>query len=202
MVMVGNDPVEVERSLVAGELVCPSCSGVLAPWGNTRWRSSRGAEETVRHRPRRGRCSSCGSTHVLLPQVWLSRRADAACVIGAALEAKAAGAGHRRIAAMLGRPAATVRGWLRRLVIRAGLVRAEFTRLLLALDPLAAPLFPRASLLADALEALGRAAAAAVVRLSPVTAWEFAARASGGRLLAPAAAAGGEQHELTLPPPG
>lgn len=187
MVMVGTDEVAVERSLVSGELVCPSCSGVLAPWGNARWRSSRGPEGTVKHRPRRARCSGCGGTHVLLSQVWLWRRADAVSVIGAALEAKAAGAGHRRIAAMLERPVATVRGWLRRLVARAERVRAEFTRLLLALDPLAAPLFPRVSLLADALEALGRAAAAAVVRLSPVTAWEFAARATGGRLLAPAA---------------
>jgi hypothetical protein len=33
MLMVGNDPVEAERLLVAGELVCPSCTGVLSPWG-------------------------------------------------------------------------------------------------------------------------------------------------------------------------
>ena len=69
--MVGNDPVEVERLLVAGELVCPSCSGALGPWGNARCRSSRGQAGTVRHRPRRGRCGSCGATHVLLEQGWL-----------------------------------------------------------------------------------------------------------------------------------
>lgn len=34
------------------------------------------------------------------------------------------------------------------------------------------------------------AAAAAVLRLSPVPAWEFAARATSGRLLAPAARGG------------
>lgn len=185
MVMVGTDRGEVERSLLAGELACPSCEGVLAPWGHARSRSCRGPDGTVKHRPRRTRCSSCRGTHVLLAQVWLWRRADAVSVIGAALEAKAAGAGHRSIAAMLGRPVSTVRGWLRRFAGRAEQVRAQFTRLLLALDPLAGPLAPRACPLADALEALGRAAAAAVVRLSPLAAWEFAARATGGRLLAP-----------------
>lgn len=127
---------------------------------------------------------------MLLTQVWLCRRADAVWVIGAALEAKADGAGHRSIAARLGRPATTVRGWLRRFAARAEQVRAQFTRLLVALDPLAGPVTPRASLVGDALEAIGRAAAAAVLRLSPVPAWEFAARATSGRLLAPAARGG------------
>lgn len=186
MVMVGIDRAEVERSLLSGELVCPSCAGVLAPWGHARSRFSRGPAGTVRHRPRRARCSSCRGTHVLLAQVWLWRRADAVCVIGAALEAKAAGAGHRSIAAVLGRPATTVRGWLRRFTARAGQVRARFTGLLLVLDPLAGPLSPRACVVGDALEALGAAAAAAALRLSPVPPWELAARATGGRLLAPA----------------
>jgi len=190
MLMVGNDPVEVERSLVAGELVCPSCSGALGPWGNARWRSSRGPAGTVRHRPRRGRCASCGGTHVLLAQGWLSRRADAACVIGAALEANAAGAGHRSIARRLGRPVSTVRGWLRRFASRSEQLRAGFTRLLHELDPLAGPLQPRTCPVADAVEAIGRAAAAAVIRLCPQPPWEFAARVSGGRLLAPAGGGG------------
>jgi len=41
----------------------------------------------------------------LLSTAWLLRRADAVSVIGSALLAKAAGAGHRLIAAALGRPA-------------------------------------------------------------------------------------------------
>lgn len=184
MLMVGSDPVEVERSLMSGQLSCPSCRGVLSPWGHARERSSRGGAGAVRHRPRRARCVSCGATHVLLAHLWLSRRADAASVIGAALEAKAAGVGHRAIAARLGLPASTVRGWLRRAAVNAEAIRAGFTRLLGALDPLAAALVARGSALVDALEAIGRAAAAAVVRLSPSTPWEFAARASGGRLLA------------------
>ena len=186
MLIVGTDPVEVERMLVSGALSCPSCRGVLAPWGNARWRSSRGAAGTVRHRPRRARCSLCGATHVLLAQVWLVRRADAVGVVGAALEASAAGAGHRPIATALGRPASTVRGWLRRFAARAEQVRGHFTRLLHALDPSAPGLLPRGCPVADAVEALGAAAAAAVRRLSPTDPWELACRATGGRLLSPA----------------
>ena len=39
MLMVDTDPVEVERLLLAGELACPCCEGVLGPWGHARWRS-------------------------------------------------------------------------------------------------------------------------------------------------------------------
>lgn len=188
MLMVGTDPVEVERMLVSGELSCPACRGVLTPWGNARWRASRGVEGTVRHRPRRARGSLCGATHVLLAELWLVRRADAAGVIGAALEAKAAGAGHRRVAAALRRPVSTVRGWLRRFAARAEAVRGHFTRLLHALEPSASGVVPRGCPVADAVEAVGRAAAAAVLRLSPTQPWEFASRAIGGRLLSPAPA--------------
>jgi hypothetical protein len=123
---------------------------------------------------------------VLLPAAWLLRRADAASVIGSALLAKAAGAGHRSIAAALGRPASTVRGWLRRFGVRAEQVRVLFTVLLFRLDPQAGPLLPRESVFADALEALGRAGAAGVRRLRPCPPWEFASWASAGLLLAPA----------------
>lgn len=37
MLMVGTDPVEVERLLLAGELGCPACAGVLRTWGYARW---------------------------------------------------------------------------------------------------------------------------------------------------------------------
>lgn len=183
MLMVDTAPVEVERLLLAGELACPSCAGVLRPWGHARWRSSRRGDESVRHRPRRASCSVCGSTHVLLPATWLSRRADSAAVIGSALLAKATGAGHRPIAATLGRPASTVRGWLRRFRVRAEEVRVLFTALLPALDPESGPLLPRGLAFADALEALGRAAAAAVRRLGVSSPWEFVSRATGGLLL-------------------
>ena len=71
-------------------------------------------------------------------------------MIGRALEEKAAGSGHRVIAAGLGRPASTVRGWLRSLARSAERVRERFTVLAagLAADP---PLpAPAGSPLADA----------------------------------------------------
>lgn len=37
MLMVGTDPVEVERMLAGGLLVCPGCAGRLRPWGWARW---------------------------------------------------------------------------------------------------------------------------------------------------------------------
>ena len=60
-------------------------------------------------------------------RVCLLRRADAAAVIGAALEAGAAGDGHRKIAGLVERQASTVRGWLRRFAGRAEAVRVFFT---------------------------------------------------------------------------
>jgi len=63
-------------------------------------------------------------SHVLLAVVALERRADLADVIGDALVAKASGVGARSIAAGLGRPVETVRGWLRRFDGRAEVDRA------------------------------------------------------------------------------
>ncbi len=60
---------------------------------------------------------------MLLPESMLARRADGVAVIGAALVAKSAGAGHRTIAAGNGRAASTVRGWLRRFGRRAEQLR-------------------------------------------------------------------------------
>ena len=128
MLMVEPDPARVERALVAGELVCPRCAGVLRPWGGTRrWLREGGVARRVR--VRRSRCRGCRVTHVLLPVRALARRLDLAEVIGRALLAKAAGQGHRAVAAGLGLPPTTVRGWLRRFAARAELVRSHFTRL-------------------------------------------------------------------------
>lgn len=187
--MVGTVPVEVERQLSAGELACP-CGGALSPWGHARPRTVRGVGLL---RPRRARCLACRVTHVLLAASCLVRRADAAEVIGAALRAKATGQGHRPIAARLGRPASTVRGWLRAFIGNAERIRALCTTLLVELDPLTAPLVPAGSTVADAVEAVGACAAAARRRLGvigAVSAWQQASAISGGRLLAPAGPAG------------
>lgn len=110
-------------------------------------------------------------------------------MIGKALLAKAAGAGHRSIAAVLDRPVSTVRGWLRRFGVRAESVRVLFTVLLHALDATVAAVTATGSMFADALEVLGLAAAAAARLFGPRPAWQFAAAASGGLLLGPGLAA-------------
>jgi hypothetical protein len=182
VLMVGPDPAVVERELTAGGLSCPACSGELRPWGHARrWLRDREAERVVRLR--RSRCRACLVTHVLLPVVALGRRLDLAEVIGAAVAVKVAGAGHRRVAAGLGLPASTVRGWVRRFAARAELIRGHFTALAYRLDPELGPITARGSPLADALEAIGVAAAAVVRRLGPAAPWAVAAGASGGWLL-------------------
>jgi hypothetical protein len=184
VVMVGSDVVEVDRRLRAGELSCP-CGGGLAPWGHARRRSVRGVGDL---RPRRARCGTCLVTHVLVAVSCLLRRADGVDVIGAALRAKATGTGHRPIAARLGLPASTVRGWLRGFARNAETVRAVFTGLLVQLDPLTGPLPAHPGVLADAVEVVGVCAAAARRRLGVVGAvspWQLAAAVTDGRLLAP-----------------
>jgi hypothetical protein len=181
--MVGVDPVAVEVELAAGGLRCPGCGAVLAPWGCARERELRSRDGSRRFRPRRTICSGCGTTHVLLPVDSLLRRRDAVTDVGHALVAGAAGAGHRRIAVVLGRERSTVRGWLRRFALVAVRVREHFTRWAVALDPVAAPIVATGSVFADAVEAIGVAAATAVRRLGPVDPWRFASAASAGRLL-------------------
>ena len=138
-------------------------------------------------RPRRARCIGCGVTHVLLPVQWLLRRADTVVVIGAALTAKAAGVGFRRIAGWLGRPPETVRGWLRRFSARAEMLRRLFTVLLraMAADPVIPA--PAGGAWADALAVIDAAVTAAITRFGVlgVPSWGWVSAMSGGRLLAP-----------------
>lgn len=121
---------------------------------------------------------------MLLGEDTLIRRRDAVEVIGAALVAKAAGRGQRHSAVVLGVPASTVRGWLRRFAREAEAIRAFFTVLAHRLDPLLAAVAPLGSVLADAVEAVAVAARAAVQRFGPRPPWAFASAASGGALLA------------------
>lgn len=188
MVTVGDSVVGVEAALRAGRIGCPECGAALARWGWARARSVRGLSGVVRLRPRRGRCTGCGVTQVLLPAGLLARRADAAEVIGAALTAAASGAGWRTVAAGLRRPGETVRGWLRVFRSRAEAVRVFFTTLMVAVG--VDPVMPAAAgtALADAVAAVFGATVAAgsrwpgVVGLSP---WRVASAASGALLLAP-----------------
>ncbi|TFB50262.1 hypothetical protein [Cryobacterium tagatosivorans] len=81
---------------------------------------------------------------MLLEVRLAARRADTAEVIAAAVEAKTAlGWGHRKIAAGCGRPASTVRGWLRAFVTSAVVVGERFTSLLVRDAPDAVVLWPK-----------------------------------------------------------
>ena len=122
---------------------------------------------------------------MLLPVRCPARRADGAGVIGQALALAAAGQRHRPIAEGLGRPAATVRGWPRRAVVRAGPLRSAFTALACGLDPdplLPAPAGPR---LADAVAAVVAAARRWGPGVSALSPGELASAVTMGALLAP-----------------
>jgi hypothetical protein len=106
-----------EEALADGNMRCThrGCGGTLARWGYGRRRRVRGlGADEIDVRPRRVRCRGCEATQILLPAALQPRRADSTEVIGTALARKAAGLGHRRIAAVLGRSPSTVRRWLRR----------------------------------------------------------------------------------------
>jgi hypothetical protein len=184
---VGADAAVVERRLVAGELACPGCGGVLVRWGHARARVIRTGSGRASVRPRRAVCSRCRVTHVLLPVGFLLRRADAVDVVGAAIAGRAAGSGARPIAALLGLPLGTVRGWLRRFGSRTEAVRGWFTRLLCAVTSDPALPEPAGSVWADAVAAIEAATAAVAARfvVIGVTVWQVAGAVSAGRLLAP-----------------
>lgn len=187
MLTVEVDAGSVERRLAEGDLSCPGCGGRLGPWGWARRRVLRGWDgSTLVVTPRRSRCSLCLVTHVLLPVVALLRRVDLAEVIGWALAAKARGSGAGPIAALLGRPPDTVRGWLRRFGSRVEVVRRVFTGLLVEVAP--DPVVPAAmrTVFADAVAAVVGAARAVMSRwprLGEVPAWQAASAATNGRLL-------------------
>ena len=169
---------------------CPRCTDVpLRPWGHARARQLRQRDGSrLLLRPRRLRCPACGTTHVLLPTVAAPRRADTVDVIGAALLAKARGIGHRRIAAELGRPPATVRGWIRRATRAADAIRDRAIKITARLgpDPHPPTLASAGSPLGEAIEELGSAVAAVARRFGPVAQpWHLAALISAGLLPPP-----------------
>lgn len=114
--MVGTVGVveQSEVALLAGEIPCTDCMGLLRHHWHARKRIARGEGDTRPSvRPQRARCSSCGHTQVLLPAALFVRRANTVEVIGTTLAAKTAGNGHRTISSLLGWPFLTVRRWLR-----------------------------------------------------------------------------------------
>jgi hypothetical protein len=82
MLIVCAEQARVEAELVGGRLGCPSCRGMLGPWGHARERVLRCSWGGWLLRPLRARCRGCAGTHVLLPGAALSRRQDEVSVIG------------------------------------------------------------------------------------------------------------------------
>ncbi|MGI8806580.1 MAG: hypothetical protein ACR2KK_01755 [Acidimicrobiales bacterium] len=185
----------MEADLSAGRFDCVACGlGRLAPWGFARRRVLRDGGRVVELRPRRSRCVVCLVTHVLLPTVVLLRRRDLAEVIGSALQARFVdGTSRKKVAAAAGVPPDTSRGWLRRFVKRAEEIRVTFTEWAHLFDSTLGAVEPRGSPAADALEAIGAAAASATRKLGPAPMWGFVAGVSGGRLLS--------NTNCPLPPP-
>ncbi|MGH3276012.1 MAG: helix-turn-helix domain-containing protein, partial [Streptosporangiaceae bacterium] len=163
------------------------CGGVLAPWwyGITREIVGLGGAAELM-RPRRAICRLCGRTRVLLPDVMLRRRQYRVEVIGAALLLAAGGMPWTRVAAELGVPFETARGWLRRFTRRADLVRAWLLGLLDALAD--DPWLPAGQAgLAGALGVLAGLYAQLPARWPLVAAlspWQLASRLSRAGLLA------------------
>ncbi len=98
--------VEVPRPL------CPSCLAAMAFWSGY-WRHVRvGASWQVW--VRRARCSSCESSHALLPSFCLVGRRFGVEVIGPAVAGHVAGTGSRSLARAAGVEQWTVRSWCAR----------------------------------------------------------------------------------------
>ena len=144
---------------------------------------------------------------MLLSVNLAARRADGAAVIAAAIEAKwAQGVGHRVIAARLGRPVSTVRGWLRAFASSARAITGVVTSLVGRDAPDAAALWPApaATAAGQAVSVLMAYARVLASRFGVVMVpWHGAGLATVGPWLFSAVWWAGEsQHQLALGPQG
>jgi len=193
VVIIVRDEELAQQALAEGSLSCPhcGCGGSVYRDGYARMRRVRtraGAERELR--PQRVACRRCGRTNVLLPAWCVPGRCDDAETIGTALLAASQGQGHRTIAARLGRPATTVRGWLRAARSHAEVLRVQAYALQGRVESQPEErLLPAGSPLGDALAALAATAASAKrvfgVDRYGTTLWEYIVLISGGRLLRP-----------------
>jgi hypothetical protein len=181
-----------QQALTAGTLMCPhtGCGGGLYRDGRARARQVRTRDGGERElRPQRVACRRCERVNVVLPAWSVPGRCDDAETIGTALLDAAEGRGHRWIAARLGRPATTVRGWLRaarshaedlrvRAVVFQNKIGSELDRLRPAGSPLGGAMAELGAAVAAARRFLGG-------RLCAASGWEFLILISGGRLLRP-----------------
>jgi hypothetical protein len=120
----------------------------------------------------------------MLSTVALLRRRDVVEVIGEALTARYLdGKSRSVIAAEAGVPFDTACRWQHRFSGKSGEIRELFSTIAHRLDASLGPIQPRQSPAADALEAIGVAAAAAARKLGPGPLWSFVSGASSGMLL-------------------
>lgn len=187
MQTVRGDEASVERRLRQGLLRCP-CSGLLGPWGQARMRkitTPAGIEEVT---PRRGRCRSCGATHVLLPATLFVRRAFAGALMWACVLARAAGSKIAAIGSRFGVGASTVASWLRRISGRSDWWRQVLIGELGRVDGRVRRFVPVRSALGDAIAVLDAVLAAlreGDAQMATVTAPELASHLTRAHLFAP-----------------
>jgi hypothetical protein len=176
IVVAVAEPIE---EFVARPARCPVCAHDRLSFAGWWPRQTRRGRVDIH----RVRCAGCQATHSLWPDVLVAWRVDLAELIGRGLELAAGGLGHRRVAALLGMPEATVRGWLRRSRRLAGGLAGRLLAVAATADPAlrAPPVLPGLVLL---VAAVGRTAAA-VGRLvgEPVCGWRYAVLVTGGQLL-------------------
>jgi transposase-like protein len=150
------DAQAARQALAAGRLACPSCGGMLRPWGRTGQRTVVAADGPIAVRLDRGRCRACRTTHVVLPATLVPRRSYSLGRIAAALAEAGLGAGSRSIAARIDVPVGTVRSWLRRARDNADALYRFGVQTVVALNPDLLPTTPRPTQLGDGAHRAGR----------------------------------------------
>lgn len=181
---------DAHQRLSDGTLDCSrhDCAGTLGPWGSARPRTIRtSSQTTVQYTPRRGRCRACRRTHVLASSRTHPRRLDTAANVGSALLAASSGQGHRPIAARLGLPATTVRGWLRRARANVDAAMTAACQRAHLLDPsYDSPSAMFRDPFVDMLEVIGHAIQVFDRRFGPLPEpWDLSVNVTRGCLLAP-----------------
>ena len=170
-------------SVVVPRPPCPSCRGRMQRWGGY-WRFVRAGAPARVWFPR-ARCSSCATSHTLVPAFCLLGRLDAVEVIGAALAAGVTGGSDEAVATTIDVPVTTVRGWRRRHRARAALLVAGVTAVVVSLAGVAPRLSSESEQASvEAVGALWSAARGALgARAGP--AWRCWAVVCGGAALSP-----------------
>jgi uncharacterized protein DUF6431/helix-turn-helix protein len=215
VLIVGVLPGEVESMLAAGVgpglacgARCPDCGGPLVgSWRGYR-RLARVEGRVVVLQIARSRCATCRRTHALIPSFLVPGRLDGVASVIAALQRGARGVGQRRIAAQLGLPETTVRGWCQRLRAGAG---ALVGRLVALADALGAgpgrapPVRDGLAGLVDVLGALHRAAGRRLGAAGLLDPAGLLVAVTGRALLAhtisPLPGGGGGREGSSRPPP-